>query len=76
MTLSPAVFELHVAAFDVAGLAKTLAEGGGHMRIFPGRGGVEEPDHRQRRLRARREWPCCRLIKGYGATVVPLRAAQ
>ncbi len=33
VTLGPAVFDQHVATFDIAGLAQALAEGGGHMRI-------------------------------------------
>jgi hypothetical protein len=35
--LGPAVFEQHVTALNIAGLAEALAEGGGNMPIFPGR---------------------------------------
>jgi hypothetical protein len=58
LTLGPAVFDEHVLAFSVAGFAQALAEGGGHIHIFPGRSPIEEPDHGHRRLlRVRRQRP-------------------
>jgi hypothetical protein len=52
LDLSPAVFERHVAALDIAGFAQALAE------CRPRRPRAEDPDHRQLRLlRVRREHP-------------------
>jgi hypothetical protein len=60
LVVRPEVFGRHVPALDIAGFGKALVERAhtGHNQIR--RSGVEEPDHRQRRLlRARRERPCC-----------------
>jgi hypothetical protein len=56
--LQPAVLDRHVLALDVASFAKPLAERGPRARCGFGRPGVDEPDHRVRRLlRTRRERP-------------------
>src|SRR6516225_7314757 len=61
MTLSPAVFDSHVLAFDIAGFLQALAKSTHHIRIFSGECAIEKSDHRHRGLlRARRERPCSR----------------
>src|SRR5262249_38178253 len=58
MTLGPAVFDRHIAAFDEAGFAQALAKCGGKRSISCWRFTVEKPNHRHRRLlRTRRERP-------------------
>ena len=56
LAVRPAVFDRHVLAVDIAGLAQTLPERGYKMRIADaGRPAAEQADHRHRRLlRARR----------------------
>src|SRR5262249_29420288 len=48
--LRPAVLDCHVAAFHIAGFLQALMECGHHRLVAGGRGGVEKPEHRQRRL--------------------------
>ena len=56
--LGPAVFERHVLALDIAGLFQALAKGAQALGDRLRRSGLEEADHRHRRLlRARRERP-------------------
>jgi hypothetical protein len=58
VTLCPAEFDRHIAAFDIAGLGKTLAEVSHGAGGIVSRSGTQEPYHRHRRLlRARRERP-------------------
>jgi hypothetical protein len=58
VTFGPTVFDKHVMAFDIAGLAEALPKGSSGTRIFPGRSAIEKSDHRQcRLLRTRRERP-------------------
>ena len=59
LILGPAVFDRHVLALDIAGLLQALAKCAQTVRVIAsGDRGVEEPDHRHRRLlRARRERP-------------------
>ena len=58
LILGPAVFDRHVLALDIAGLLQALAKSAQTVRGRVRRCGVEEPDHRHRRLlRARRERP-------------------
>src|SRR5262249_44380080 len=40
MPLSPAVVDKHVAFFNIASFAQTLAKGDDHVRIFPSRPGI------------------------------------
>src|SRR5262249_45808584 len=62
LTLRPTVFDRHVLALDIAGVFEALAECAQTVRVrVVRRCGVEEPDHRHRRLlRARGERPCSR----------------
>jgi hypothetical protein len=58
LTLGPAVFDRYVLALDEARLLQALAECPQLVRVRLRRSGVEEPDHRHRRLlRARRKRP-------------------
>ena len=58
LILGPAVFDRHVLALDIAGVLQALAKSAQTVRERVRRCGVEEPDHRHRRLlRARRERP-------------------
>ena len=58
LIVGPAILDRHVLALDKAGLLQALAECAQAIRERVGRCGVEEPDHRHRRLlRARRERP-------------------
>src|SRR5262245_23214327 len=59
LPLRPPPFDRYVAALNVTGFAQPLAKCGDGPRVATlGRTGVDEPDHRQRRLlRARRERP-------------------
>ena len=59
LTLRPAIFDRHVAAFDIAGFAQALAECAPRSGAYSaGRPAIEKPDHRHRRLlRARRQRP-------------------
>src|SRR5262249_30015595 len=59
LPLRPPPFDRYVAALDVTGSAQPLAKCGDGPRVATlGRSGVDEPDHRRRRLlRARRERP-------------------
>src|SRR5262245_28995275 len=58
MTLRPAIFNRHVLALDVAGVAKPLSERAHEWCVGVRRSAVEEPDHRHRRLlRARHSRP-------------------
>src|SRR5262249_56826627 len=60
--LQPMVLHRHVLAVDVAGFVEALAEPGNKKHI--GRSGVDEADHRHRRLlRPRRERPGCRAAE-------------
>src|SRR5262249_31319246 len=56
--LSPAVFDPHILALDIAGVFKALAKRAQTVRLRIRRSGLEIPDHRHLRLlRARRERP-------------------
>jgi hypothetical protein len=56
VAVSPAVFDRHVAAFDVAGFGKAAAQPFDGVRAGVGRTGMEDSHHRQRwLLRARVE---------------------
>src|SRR6516162_5234556 len=58
LTLSPAIFDRHVLALDIAGVLEALAECAHTVRKRVRRCTAEEPDHRHGRLlRARRERP-------------------
>jgi len=58
LILGPAVCDRHVLALDIAGILQALAECAQKVRGRVRRCGVEEPDHRHRRLlRARDERP-------------------
>src|SRR5262249_18705288 len=58
LALSPAVFDAYIPVFDIAGVIQALAERGQGVLVLRGGLGVEEPDHRQRRLlRPRRQRP-------------------
>src|SRR5262249_202821 len=58
LTLSPAIFDRHVLALDIAGVLEALAECAHTVRKRIGRCTAEEPDHRHcRLLRARCERP-------------------
>src|SRR5262249_30653977 len=60
-TFGPAVFDRHVLALDITGLAQSLKECTHKVRVQVGRFAVEESDDLHRRLlRARRERPCSR----------------
>ena len=61
LILSPAVFDRHVLALDIAGVLQALAECAQAVRDHVRRSGFEKSDHRHRRLlRARRARPCRR----------------
>src|SRR5262245_13536240 len=61
MSFRPAVFDRHVPARDIAGFRQALAKRGQELCILTRRPGVEEPEHRHRRLlRASSERPCDR----------------
>jgi hypothetical protein len=52
------VFDHHASTLDIVGFTEGVAERGRVARHASGRPGVQEPDHRHRRLlRARRERP-------------------
>src|SRR5262249_17236825 len=58
LTLSPAIFDRHVLALDIAGVLEALAECAHTVRKRVRRCTAEEPDHRHGRLLcARRERP-------------------
>jgi hypothetical protein len=58
LVICPAVFDRDVLALDIASLFQTPTERGQEMWVRAGDPGVEESDHRHRRLlRARRERP-------------------
>src|SRR5262249_35939593 len=59
VSLCPAIFDRYIAAFDETDFAYP-GEKGGQWRVRPtGRGRIDEPDHRHRRLlRTRRERQC------------------
>src|SRR5262245_66159946 len=58
VTFRPAVFDKHIAAFDIARFGQALAEDSRQVRIFPRRRAIEKPNHRHRRLlRARSKRP-------------------
>ena len=48
--LRPAIFDRHVPALDPPRFFQTLMECDQKLRVLAGRPGVEEPDHRHRRL--------------------------
>ncbi len=50
LTVSPAKFERNVLAFDISGLLKTLAKSAQILREGFERCGVQNPNHRHRRL--------------------------
>jgi hypothetical protein len=52
MSVRPSVFDGHVAALKMTGFAQSFAECLHEMCIRLGRTGAEEPDHRDRLLRA------------------------
>src|SRR3984893_2825246 len=61
LVVRPAIFDGHVFALDMAGLAQALAERANTVGVLVARCEVEEPDHRHRLLlRPRRERPCGR----------------
>jgi hypothetical protein len=58
LTFRPAVFDHDVLAFDIVRFLQTLVERRDLLAQLSGRCGIEEPDHRHRRLlRPRRQWP-------------------
>src|SRR5262245_45979135 len=64
LTLSPAIFDRHVLALDIAGVLEALAECAHTVRKRVRRCTAEEPDHRHGRLLcARRERPRGRAAK-------------
>jgi hypothetical protein len=60
VTLCPAIFDRHVAAFDEARFAQALAERGDKRCVPARRFAAEEPHHGRLLLRTRSERPCCR----------------
>jgi hypothetical protein len=61
LILGPAVFDRYVLALDIADLFQTLSKRAQAIRLRVGRYGVEQPDHRHRRLlRASSKRPCAR----------------
>src|SRR5262249_35063507 len=52
-----AIFDRDILTFDKACVLQALTEGGQELRSVTGSPGGEEPDHRHRLLRARRERP-------------------
>src|ERR1700730_8503221 len=66
LALCPTEFDCHVPAIDVAGFAQPFLESGDEMSESGGGPAVEEPNHRQRLLRPRREGPYrCRIRTTY-----------
>jgi hypothetical protein len=59
-TVGPAVFDCYVLAIDIADVFEALAKSAQTLRHPIRRSGVEESDHGQCMLRARRERPCGR----------------
>src|SRR5262249_39006337 len=58
---APAVVDLDVLSFDIAGIAKALTKCWQRVRLRIGSALGKKADNRHRRLlRARRERPCCR----------------
>src|SRR5262249_51918332 len=57
LTLRPAILDRHVLTLDLAGSPQTFAKRDHVRRIPLRRCAIEEPDHRHRLLRARRERP-------------------
>src|SRR6516165_1434403 len=66
LIVGPAVFDRDVLALDISGVFKSLAESAQPVRKPIRRLAIEEPDHRHRLLRARREWPRRRAAKQRG----------
>jgi hypothetical protein len=64
LTMCPAILDRNILALNIARLGDTSVECRYKVRCLFGRPGVEEPDHRHRRLlRARRERPSGRSAK-------------
>src|SRR5262249_3728023 len=60
----PAIVDRHVLALDVTGVSEALPERGHELGPFSSEGGIDEADHRHRRLlRARRQRPRRRAAK-------------
>ena len=75
LILGPAVFDRHVLALDIAGVLQALAKCAQTVRERVRRCGVEEPDHRHRRLlRARRERPRSRRAAEQRDELAPLHS--
>ena len=75
LILRPAVFDRDVLALDIAGVFEALAKCAQTLRKRVGRRGVEEPDHRHRRLlRPRRERPRCRRAAEQRDELAPLHS--
>src|SRR5262249_5212398 len=56
--VGPTIFDCQVFTLDVAGILETLTQSPHRFRQGFGCSGIEEPDHRHRRLlRSRRKWP-------------------
>ena len=73
LILRPAVYDRQVLALDIAGLLQALAKCAQTVRDRVRRCGVEEPDHRHRRLlRARRERPRSRRAAEKRDELAPL----
>src|SRR5262249_21137137 len=71
----PAIFDRHVLALDVTGLSEALPERGHELGPFSSEGGIDEADHRHRRLlRARRERPRGRRTAEQRDEVAPLHS--
>ena len=75
LILGPAVFDRHVLALDKARFLQALAKSAQTVRERVRRCGVEEPDHRHRRLlRARRERPRRRRAAEQRDELAPLHS--
>src|SRR5262245_177993 len=57
LVMRPAIFNRHVLALDVTGVCKAPPKRGHKVGPLGSGGGVNEPHHRYRLLRARRERP-------------------
>src|ERR1700730_8332083 len=73
LALCPAVFDRHVAAFNVTVFAQAFEKGRQSLSRTRGRKGIEMTNHRhcRRLLRMGSEWPCCRraAISTFGLAV-------
>src|SRR5262249_27796453 len=68
----PAIFDRNVLPFDVTGLGECFPERGHNVGPIGGGGGVDQSDHRHRRLlRTRRERPRRRAAEGRDEVAPP-----